>query len=583
MALREADNWPPASAALLRHQAAPPEHRQKRFPSMAVSFCGLRLARFPRAPRRFLLSWPRLSSGDSPSKENVIRIPRAWQLQLQKVESKAKQRARLVAAAAAATPDTQSGKLLLRSRRKELSQGAGFAVGRWERPRLVSDGWKHRTSRGDYFQLERTKKEPPQERDEADSSSFPELGVDPRVASALQDTLAISKPTAVQKRAIPVLLDGHNALCAAETGSGKTLAYLLPLIQRLVQGQSLFSRHASVASPRGLVVLPSRELAGQVRSVASYLCVRLGLQVREIGGGRGMGSVHRKLRYGPTDLLVATPGALCKALRRRILSLEKLCFLVLDEVDTLLDPSFVDLVEDLLQQTLLPTSSEEASDNWDPKTQLVAMGASLPKGVGDLFSKVTDLSSFRILTSYYLHRLQPHVEQKFMRLKGSEKASELLQLLKDRGPTSGAVLIFCGSASTVNWLGYILDDHNVKHLRLQGQMPATMRAGIFTRFQKGQFDILVCTDIASRGLDTTQVELVVNYDFPQSLHDYLHRVGRVGRVGSRFPGTVVSFVTHKWDVDLVKKIETAARKQAPLPGMESPVKKTPTLKRSEPN
>uniref|UniRef100_A0ACB8E9Y7 Uncharacterized protein n=1 Tax=Sphaerodactylus townsendi TaxID=933632 RepID=A0ACB8E9Y7_9SAUR len=505
---------------------------------MALSFCAQRPAAFLRAPGQFLLSWPRLSSRDPPLEETVIRIPRAWQLRLQKVESKAARRARL--AAAAATPNTRAGKLLLRTRREDLSQGTGFVVGRWERPRLVSDGWKHRLSRGDYFQLERTKQELPQARDKANSSSsFPELGVEPQVAAALQDALAISEPTAVQKQAIPVLLGGHNALCAAETGS----------------------------------VLPSRELAGQVRSIASYLCVRLGLQVREIGGGRGMAMVRRKLCSGPTDLLVTTPGALCKALRRRMLSLEKLCFLVLDEVDTLLDPSFVDLVEDILQQTPFATNSKEVNNDWDPKTQLVAMGATLPKGLGDLLSKVTDLSSFSMLTSYYLHRLQPHVEQKFVRLKGSDKVSELLQLLKDQNSTSGAVLIFCSGARTVNWLGYILDDHKVKHVRLQGQMPAAMRADIFTRFQTGQFNILVCTDIASRGLDTTRVELVVNYDFPPTLHDYLHRVGRVGRVGSKFPGTVISFVTHKWDVDLVKKIEMAARKRAPLPGMEAPVKK----------
>lgn len=542
---------------------------------MALSCCGLRPAAFPRAPRWLLVAWPRLCSGAPPPEETVIRIPRAWQvrLQLQKGESNAKRKARLIAAAAAA-PDRRDGKLLLRSRRHDLSQSARFVVGRWERPSLVSDGWKHRLSRGDYFQLERTRREPPEAGGEdGPSCSFLELGVEPRVATALQEALAISEPSAVQKEAIPVLLSGRNALCAAETGSGKTLAYLLPLIQRLVQGQSIFSRHASLVSPRALVVLPSRELAGQVRNVASYLCVRLGLQVKEIGGGRGIGVIKRKLRSGPTDLLVATPGALCKALKRRMLSLEKLCFLVLDEVDTLLDPSFVDLVEDLLQQAPLATSSEDVDDHWDPKTQLVAMGATLPKGVGELLSKVADLGSFSILTSYYLHRLQPHIEQKFVRLKGCDKMSELLQLLKDRGPTSGAVLIFCNNASTVNWLSYILDDHKIKHLRLQGQMPADMRSTIFTHFQKRRFDILVCTDIASRGLDTKQVELVVNYDFPQTLHDYLHRVGRVGRIGSMFPGTVVSFVTHKWDVDLVRKIETAARKKAPLPGMEPPVKK----------
>lgn len=164
-----------------------------------------------------------------------------------------------------------------------------------------------------------------------------------------------------------------------------------------------------------------------------------------------------------------------------------------------------------------------------------------------------------------------------MRLKGAEKVAELVQILKqhDRarrtGP-SGTVLVFCNSSSTVNWLGYILDDHKIQHLRLQGQMPASMRAGIFQSFQKGSRDILLCTDIASRGLDSTNVELVVNYDFPLTLQDYIHRAGRVGRVGSKVPGTVISFVTHPWDVSLVQKIELAARRKRSLPGLESSVR-----------
>ncbi|KAH0619507.1 hypothetical protein JD844_000189 [Phrynosoma platyrhinos] len=546
---------------------------------MAFSVCGAKgvaSAGGPAWVRPWLLGgrlWPvaRWSSeGPEEEKEEeavVVRIPHSWQLRLERASSEQEPRGPAVV--------PRGGKLLLRSRRKELSQAARLTVGRWERPRLVSDGWKHRLSRGDYFQLERTRNEAPGEKDpEAlpPSSSFLALGLEPRLASLLQEALGISRPTPVQRRALPALLKGSNALCAAETGSGKTLAYLLPLLQRLLQTRHLPHRLGSVAFPRSLVVLPSRELAGQVRSVALPLCAPLGLEVREIGGGRGIGSIRRRVRNVPVDVLVATPGALCKALRRRILSLEELLCLVLDEVDTLLDPTFVDLVEDVLQQTPLAASRKEASDAWDPKTQLVAVGATLPKGLGELLSEVADLSTFSTLTSDSLHCLQPHVEQKFMRLKGADKVMELLQLIKDRGPSSGAVLIFCNSASTVNWLGYILDDHKIKHLRLQGQMQADVRAGIFDSFQKGQSDILVCTDIASRGLDTTRVELVVNYDFPPTLHDYLHRVGRVGRIGSKFPGTAVSFVTHRWDVDLVRKIETAARKRTRLPGLEPVVK-----------
>uniref|UniRef100_A0A8C4WF38 DEAD-box helicase 28 n=1 Tax=Gopherus evgoodei TaxID=1825980 RepID=A0A8C4WF38_9SAUR len=321
-------------------------------------------------------------------------------------------------------------------------------------------------------------------------------------------------PTAVQRRAIPALLRGGNALCAAETGSGKTLAYLLPLFQKLL----------------------SRPLLGPAWPP-------LGLRVQEIGGGRGMASVKNQLRSDPdADLLVSTPGALCKALRKRMVRLERLCCLVLDEADTLLDPTFLDLVEEVLMQAPIAHSPKEV---------------------------VTNLGHFTTLTSQSLHHLLPHVQQKFIRIKGSDKASELLQLIKDQGRSNGALLIFCNNASTVNWLGYILDDHKIKHLRLQGQMPAAMRAGIFNTFQKGQRDVLICTDLASRGLDTSRVALVVNYDFPSTLQDYLHRVGRVGRVGSKVPGTVVSFVTHRWDVDLVRKIETAARRRTSLPGMDT--------------
>ncbi|XP_010125204.1 PREDICTED: probable ATP-dependent RNA helicase DDX28, partial [Chlamydotis macqueenii] len=216
-----------------------------------------------------------------------------------------------------------------------------------------------------------------------------------------------------------------------------------------------------------------------------------------------------------------------------------------------------------------PAGPEEA------RTQVVVVGATFPAGLSEALGKFTDVSRFITVTTQSLHRLPSHVQQKFVRLKGQDKLPELLQMLKERPASGGAVLIFCNSASTVNWLGYVLDDHKIKHLRLQGQMSAAARAGIFASFQKGDVSVLVCTDLASRGLDTSSVQLVVNYDFPDTLQDYLHRVGRVGRVGSKAPGAVVSFVTHRWDVDLVRKIETAARKRTGLPGMDSSISELP--------
>uniref|UniRef100_A0A8C5JI66 RNA helicase n=1 Tax=Junco hyemalis TaxID=40217 RepID=A0A8C5JI66_JUNHY len=361
--------------------------------------------------------------------------------------------------------------------------------------------------------------------------TFAELGLQPALLAGLE-RLSIGRPTAVQRLAIPALRRGRSALCAAETGSGKTLAYLLPLLEP--------EAAAGPAAPRGLVVLPSRELAAQVGAVAAALCAPAGLAVRGLTGGGAAGGLRRQLRAPPPGpaVLLGTPGALREALRRRFLALERLRWMVLDEADSLMDESFTELLEEIL------------------RTQVVVVGATFPAGLSETLAKFTDVGRFVTLSTQSLHRLPPHVQQKFVRLKGRDKLPELLQLLKERPSSGGAVLIFCNSASTVNWLGYILDDHRIKHLRLQGQMSAAARAGIFASFQKGDVSVLVCTDLASRGLDTSSVQLVVNYDFPDTLQDYLHRAGRVGRVGSKAPGAVVSFVTHRWDVDLVRKIET---------------------------
>ncbi|NXE32900.1 DDX28 helicase, partial [Ptilorrhoa leucosticta] len=432
----------------------------------------------------------------------VVRVPWALRLRLQRGPQR---RRRGQGEAAAPRP----GKLLLRSRRPELSQPRWQTVGRWEQPPLVSAGWKHRKAYGDYFQLEPSQEAapalqaPPAEAGQG--PTFAELGLQPALLAGLE-RLSIGRPTAVQRLAIPALRRGRSALCAAETGSGKTLAYLLPLLERL---------------------LGRPEAAAEVEA----------------------------------------------ALRRRFLALERLRWMVLDEADSLMDESFTELLEEILAHAPLAAGAPGPAGPDEERTQVVVVGATFPAGLSETLAKFTDVGRFVTLGTQSLHRLPPHVQQKFVRLKGQDKLPELLQLLKECPSSGGAVLIFCNSASTVNWLGYILDDHKIKHLRLQGQMSAAARAGIFASFQKGDVSVLVCTDLASRGLDTSSVQLVVNYDFPDTLQDYLHRAGRVGRVGSKAPGAVVSFVTHRWDVDLVRKIETAARKRTGLPGMDSSINK----------
>uniref|UniRef100_A0A2K6GF34 RNA helicase n=1 Tax=Propithecus coquereli TaxID=379532 RepID=A0A2K6GF34_PROCO len=500
----------------------------------------------------------------------VVRIPVALQRRQEQLQSRRR---------SCRTPVlVRPGPLLVSARRPEFNQPARLTLGRWECAPLASRGWRSRRARRDHFSIERAQREAPALRNlSSEEGSFADLGLEPRVLRALQEAAPeVVRPTTVQSSTIPPLLRGRHILCAAETGSGKTLSYLLPLLQRLVGRPSLDSRH--IPAPRGLVLVPSRELAEQVRAVAQPLGSSLGLQVQELMGGRGMRRMRLQLsKQSSADVLVATPGALWKALKGRLISLDQLSFLVLDEADTLLDESFLELVDYILEKSRIAEGPTDLEDLFNPKAQLVLVGATFPEGVGQLLSKVASPDSLTTITSSKLHCIMPHVRQTFMRLKGAEKVTELVQILKHhdkahRTRPSGAVLVFCNSSSTVNWLGYILDDHKIQHLRLQGQMPASMRAGIFRCFQKGSRDVLLCTDIASRGLDSIHVELIVNYDFPLTLQDYIHRAGRVGRVGSEVPGTVISFVTHPWDVSLVQKIELAARRRRSLPGLASSIR-----------
>lgn len=497
-------------------------------------------------------------------KTPVIRIPRYMQKRIENVkETHGKNKINI----------TRPGKLLIQSRNPDLNQSAGYTLGKFEEPRLCCKGWKHNKSFGDYFSINGVNEYAPfvaeREKDEAEKTSFKNF----RISEELLETLHridIRHPTTVQRQAIPKVMRGHNILCAAETGSGKTLCYLLPIVQRL-QARIQESTEGK-PKVRNVILVPSRELAEQVAAVSRTLCAPFGFQTRIVGGGRGVGHIKLVFKKDQPDILVATPGALVKALRRRCLDLSELNFFVIDEADTMFDPSFADMLEKIFLHTDIASNPKE-TQGLGHKTQLLVVGATFPGGVGEVLSKVTDLGSMSVIKSRMLHFLMPHVKQTFLKVKGTDKVLELQHLLKElqveRG--GGSAVVFCNKSATVNWLGYTLEEMGVEHLRLQGEMPAAVRAGIFRTFQKDSANVLVCTDIASRGLDTSKVRLVVNYDCPESHTDYIHRAGRVGRLGGLEGVEVVSFVTHPWDVELVQMIETAARRRTSLPGMESEI------------
>ncbi|XP_076593489.1 putative ATP-dependent RNA helicase DDX28 [Chaetodon auriga] len=500
----------------------------------------------------------------------VIRVPRYMQKSIDNVkQTRGKNKINTM----------KAGKLLIQSKHPDLNQSAGYILGKFEQPILCSKGWKHNGSFGDYFTINNIKAVAPfvaenqkEDVDQKTSATFTKLRICTELVEAL-NSISITHPTTVQLQTIPKVMKGHNVLCAAETGSGKTLSYLLPVVHRLQadKGSDMYAEDANKI--RTVVLVPSRELAEQVAAVARTLCAPFGLLTKTVGGGRGVGHIKQIFKRSQPDILVATPGALVKALRRRCLDLSELSFFVVDEADTMFDPSFSDMLEDVLLHTNIASNPKETQGPGH-KAQLLVVGATFPGGVGEVLGQVTDLGSMVVIKSKMLHFLMPHVKQTFLKVKGADKILELHQALKllQQEKGGGAVLVFCNKSATVNWLGYSLEEMGVKHARLQGEMPAALRTGIFRSFQKGMVDVLICTDIASRGLDTSRVRLVVNYDFPETHTDYIHRAGRVGRAGGVEDGEVLSFVTHPWNVELVQKIETAARRRTSLPGMESDIR-----------
>ncbi|XP_042616232.1 probable ATP-dependent RNA helicase DDX28 [Cyprinus carpio] len=499
----------------------------------------------------------------------VIRIPRRMQEHIENIKQMQSKKFDKL-------PTVKPGRLLIKSKNPQLNQSVGYTLGKFEQPVLTSKGWKSNKALGDYFSINSIQSAPPsvlkQKHVGDDSASAPQktfncFNICPELVETLHSQNIIH-PTTVQMQTIPKILKGRNILCAAETGSGKTLAYLLPIIHRL-QEEPFTDSERNI---RAVVIVPSRELAEQVTSVARSVSKPFGLVVKVAGGGRGVGNIKAAFTHGQPDVLVATPGALLKALWKRFINLNELNFLVIDEADTMFDESFAGMLENILSHTEVASRLSETV-GLVRKAQLVVVGATFPGGVGEVLSKVTDLASMVTVKSRMLHHLMPHVKQTFLRVKGADKILELHQALKKAEMEHKGVLVFCNSASTVNWLGYSLEEMGVRHMRLQGEMPATMREGIFRNFQRGNVDVLICTDIASRGLDTQRVGLIVNYDFPETHTDYIHRAGRVGRAGGSEGGEVLSFVTHLWDVELVQRIETAARRRTSLPGMESEIQK----------
>jgi len=348
--------------------------------------------------------------------------------------------------------------------------------------------------------------------------SFSKLGLTPSLYLPLA-RLGYGEPTPIQTQAIPVVLTGTDLLARAQTGTGKTAAFGLPMIERLVAHRD----GARPRLPRGLVLVPTRELAVQVQRALSTYGAPTRLRVTAIFGGVGMGAQIQSLKHG-SDIVVATPGRLIDHMQRRSIDLSAIEILTLDEADRMLDMGFLPAIRRVLAS--LPRQRQTLLFSATLSDAVVRLSAEFTRNP----SRV-DVSDRQVVAPTVTH----HVHKVPM----DQKRAVLTHVLTQEA--SSQALVFCKTKRGSDRVGEHLERAGIRAAVIHGNKSQGARTRALGDFKAGRVHVLVATDIAARGLDIAQLPLVINYDLPLVAEDYIHRVGRTGRAGRS--GRAVSLVS----------------------------------------
>ena len=361
--------------------------------------------------------------------------------------------------------------------------------------------------------------------------------------------LGYEEPTPIQREAIPPLLAGRDLIGQAGTGTGKTAAFALPLIARLL---ATASPHRRVL--RGLVLVPTRELAMQVAEAIHKYSKRTALTVVPLFGGAPMDQQIRALSRG-ADIAVATPGRALDHLRRGTLKLDGITVVVLDEADEMLDMGFAEDLEAILGAT-----------PRDRQTALFA--ATMAPRIASIAERhLRSPERVTIKTEKRPAGSLPRVRQVAFIVSRAQKGHALGRVLEFEDPASA--IVFCRTRLEVDGLTDTLKSHGYGAQALHGGMEQRQRDRVMQMFRQKKADILVATDVAARGLDVDRISHVVNYDIPTDTESYVHRIGRTGRAGRT--GDAISFITPR-ERYLLKHIEKATRstlEQMQLPNVDA--------------
>jgi ATP-dependent RNA helicase len=356
-------------------------------------------------------------------------------------------------------------------------------------------------------------------------STFDEMGLKEPLLRGIYG-FGFEKPSAIQQRAIGQITKGRDVIAQAQSGTGKTATFSISALQRI---------DTTSKEPQALVLSPTRELASQIQKVVYSLGSFMNVKCHVCIGGTNVGEDTRKLEAG-AQIVSGTPGRVFDMIRRRSLRTRSIKMLILDEADEMLSQGFKEQIYDVYRH--LP-----------PATQVVLVSATLPHEVLEMTTKFMN-DPVRILVKRDELTLEG-IKQFFVAVEKEEWKFETLCDLYDTLTITQAV-IFCNTKRKVDWLTEKMRKVNFTVVAMHGGMEQSERDEIMTQFRAGDARVLITTDIWARGIDVSQVSLVINYDLPNDRELYLHRIGRSGRFGRK--GVAINFVKND-DIRILRDIE----------------------------
>jgi len=353
---------------------------------------------------------------------------------------------------------------------------------------------------------------------------FEQFSFDPRIGAGIK-AAGYTTPTPIQQQAIPAVLKGQDVLGVAQTGTGKTAAFALPILQRLIQGPR--------GRVRALVVAPTRELAEQIHQDFVDLGRKTRLRSVTVYGGVGKTRQVEALRRG-AEIVVACPGRLLDLAGDRSIDLSHIEVLVLDEADRMCDMGFLPDIRRILK--LVPS-----------RRQTLFFSATMPQDIRELADSI-----LRDPVTVQIGVIAPATTVSHALYPVSQGLKKQLLLATLERTATGRVLIFTRTKYRARNLARDLEKHRYRVSALQGNMSQSRRQQAIDGFRNGRYDILVATDIASRGIDVSDISHVINFDMPDTVDAYTHRIGRTGRAHKT--GEALTFMA-QGDEPLVRQIE----------------------------